>query len=294
MARLSRRGFLIGGSALVGAAGLGGLGIHAVSHPGRVQPGPPGGRGAPAALDDRRDVWDRLIDVPPPTASFDPATLASQPEPLRRYLTHVIAPGTALHDGAMLTLEGEIKLKTWSPFTSTLLLVPPAGRIWVARAVMNGLPVPGLDLMADGQGEMRWKLLGLFPVVQQRDDDVSRSAVTVPGLELGLCPTAYRHFQWTQTGADQVTGTWESRFGTQRTILDVDASGRLVQVSGPRWGTPDPDGVFRSGTFLGRCEGERDFDGIRVMEQMTAGWVDGVGRFTNEFFHARVTSVTWL
>ena len=41
---------------------------------------------------------------------------------------------------------------------------------------MNGLAIGGFDRLVDGEGEMRWKLLGLFPVMTASGPDISRSA----------------------------------------------------------------------------------------------------------------------
>ncbi|HEX6459909.1 MAG TPA: hypothetical protein VF032_13415 [Thermoleophilaceae bacterium] len=43
-----------------------------------------------------------------PTERFDPASLADQPEPVRRYFVHAIAPGAVLAEGARLTMTGAL------------------------------------------------------------------------------------------------------------------------------------------------------------------------------------------
>jgi hypothetical protein len=35
--------------------------------------------------------------------------------------------------------------------------------IWRATVRMNGIPIEGYDRLIDGEGSMRWKLLGVIP-----------------------------------------------------------------------------------------------------------------------------------
>jgi hypothetical protein len=48
--------------------------------------------------------------------------------------------------------------------------------VWRATTWIQGLPIFGADRLVDSQGEMRWKWLGLLPVMQATGDDVARSA----------------------------------------------------------------------------------------------------------------------
>lgn len=71
-------------------------------------------------------------------AAFDPAMVAGLPEPARRWLTHVIAPGTPLWRSVELSMVGQIRLGSWRPFTATQVLAPPKGYIWAANARLLG------------------------------------------------------------------------------------------------------------------------------------------------------------
>lgn len=66
---------------------------------------------------------------------------------------------------AELTMHGEIRLGSWRRFTGTQVVSPPRGYVWAATARVLGLPVVGYDLLEHGVGQMRWRLLGLLPVV---------------------------------------------------------------------------------------------------------------------------------
>jgi len=107
--------------------------------------------------------------------TFDPAMISGFPEPAHRWLRHAIAPGTPLWGSVELTMHGRIKLGRWRPFTARQVLSPPGGYTWAATARLAGLPVTGYDRLSSGAGEMRWRLLRLFPVLTAAGPDITRS-----------------------------------------------------------------------------------------------------------------------
>jgi hypothetical protein len=100
-------------------------------------------------------LWESAT---PQERTFSPDDFAHLPEAARRYLDHTIAPGTAIASAVRLKMHGEIKLKTWSPFTAEQVVCWERGFIWSATAWMNRLPIVGSDRMIDGVGAMQWKL----------------------------------------------------------------------------------------------------------------------------------------
>src|SRR5437868_9437446 len=130
---------------------------------------------------------------------FDSAATMGLPEPARRWLSHAIAPGTPLWGSVELTMHGRIKLGRWRPFTARQVLSPPAGYTWAATARLAGLPVTGYDRLSSGAGEMRWRLLRLFPVLTTAGPDITRSAYGRMAGEIALIPTAFRHAAWSRS-----------------------------------------------------------------------------------------------
>ena len=121
---------------------------------------------------------------------FSPDDFAHLPDAARRYLEHAIVPGKAIASAVRLKMHGEIKLKNWSSFTAEQVVCWDHGFIWSATAWMNRLPIVGSDRMIDGVGAMRWKLLGLFPVMTGTGADITRSAAGRFHTELILLPSA--------------------------------------------------------------------------------------------------------
>lgn len=113
---------------------------------------------------------------PQAVSTFDPLRLASQPEPVRRYLEHAIAPGTPLTPGVSLSMSGRIRVRYWLSFTATQEC---DGRsfAWSARARVG--PVALLDVVdqySSGEASMDVRLRPGLRLLHADDSDTVRSA----------------------------------------------------------------------------------------------------------------------
>ena len=145
-------------------------------------------------------TWTKAQRMPVPELEADLAQLAAGdvfgkdelnglPAPVQRYFRASIALGTPLALAARIAMQGSIKIAgRWMPFRATEVLAPHRGFVWSA-SVAGGL-FAGSDQYASGLGAMRWKILGLIPVVQAEGPDVSHSAAARAGAESVWVPTA--------------------------------------------------------------------------------------------------------
>jgi hypothetical protein len=241
-----------------------------------------------------RKDWAELCTPTPQPAAFDPAMIAGLPEPVSRYLTRVIAPGTQLWQSVEVSMVGHIKIGAWRRFTATQVVAPRLGYIWAANARLFGIPVIGYDRLSGGTGEMRWRLLDLVPVVSTDGPDMARSAAGRLASEIVLIPTAFGCATWT---AGDSPDTAVATFGTgkeqERVELNLGAAGELRSVLLQRWGNPDgkPFGRYPFGVTVA---GERSDAGVTVPATVRAGWWRGTDRQdAGEFFRARITRVTF-
>ncbi|MGR6964002.1 DUF6544 family protein [Geodermatophilus sp. URMC 61] len=253
------------------------------------------GSSASAAPRSLRAEWARLAAVPAPPGRFSPDLVAGLPEPARRWLTHALAPGTPLWPSVRLRMRGEIKIGAWRSFTARQVLAPPHGFIWAATARVAGLPVTGFDRYGSGTGQMRWRLLGLVPVVTAANPDVTRSAAGRLAGE-GACwlPTAYGAARWADgPEPDTAVATWRIDDVDESVSLRIDRDGALREVRLQRWGNPDGQGFGRH-PFGVAIETERAFGGVTVPSALRAGWWWGTDRQgAGEFFRAEITDVTF-
>ncbi|MGY1712211.1 DUF6544 family protein [Geodermatophilus sp. SYSU D00758] len=274
-----------------------------IAHP-RTSPDRPRSGTARAARRDRA----RLAGITTRGDRFDPDAVADLPEPARRLLRHAVAPGTPLWRSAELRMRGRIRIGAWRPFTARQVLAPPTGFVWAATARFAGLPVTGFDRLTDGTGELRWKLLGLLPVLTATGPDVTRSAAGRLAGE-GLCwlPTAYPDVVWSAgEGPDTVTATYrighrytggdrtgDDGTGEEVAHLRVGPDGGLRELVLQRWGDPGgrPAGRYPFGVAV---EAERTWQGVTVPSVVRAGWDRGTDRQAEgEFFRAEITDVTF-
>lgn len=235
------------------------------------------------------DAWQRLARPTGDPATFDPAAVDGLPAPVGRWLTHVITPGTPLRRTLLLAMHGEIRIGSWRPFTARQV-IGPDGFVWAAET--GGLlRVRGFDRYTDGEGEMRWRLLGLVPVMSATGPDITRSAAGRHAAEaLTLVPAAALAPEVVWRGLDEhrATGAVTHRGFDHEITIEVDDEGVLRSVALPRWGNPDK-GPHREHVFGVLLDGERDVGGQRLPAGLRAGWWLGSDRWDEgEFFRCSI------
>jgi hypothetical protein len=235
--------------------------------------------------------------APATTERFHPDRLEGLPPAVQRYLGHALAPGAPLSTCMRLTMTGSIKLDSgWCPFEGEQVLRWDRGFVWAARAKVNGLPVTGFDRLVDGEGAMRWKVLGLFPVVKAEGDQIARSAAGRLHAEAMWLPAVLLgdDVRWSETDATHPHATIRAHGETSELELTLDETGALQACALPRWGDLD-SGQFAYHAFGGTCAAERTFDGITIPTEHRVGWHFGTDRFASdgEFFRCTLQDVQY-
>lgn len=227
----------------------------------------------------------------PADGVFTPDDLAGLPEPAARMLLAAIAPGTPRAVSARLRMRGDIRLKGWTPFRGGEVITPHAGFVWAVRTRL----ISGYDRYADGEGEMRWKLLGLVPVMRAAGPDTSRSAAARVGGEAVWVPTSLLPrfgTRWEDCGDGTVAFTVPVGGIDVRSALGVDADGRVLWARIDRWGDPDGTGTFGLHPFGVEFEAWRTFDGVTIPAVGRAGWFHGTDRWEEGvFFRFAITEL---
>lgn len=244
-------------------------------------------------ISDLDALWN---SVTPTERVFDPQQVAHLPEAVQRYLTHAIAPGTPLASAVRLRMHGLIKVGRFRKFKAEQVIVRGRGMIWRARFRMHGLSVHGYDRFVDGEGEMRWKMLRVIPLVRGAGSDVARSAagrlaaesIWLPSL---LCDETV----WWRDGE---AGAAHARFAVDGHAAELALlldQGRLRSVAMSRWGNPD-GGAYRETSFGAFVDQEATFGGYTIPARLRAGWyVDDPARFDadGKFFEVSVDDAVY-
>jgi hypothetical protein len=241
------------------------------------------------------EIRQALLTEPGPPIAFNDAELDGLPGPVRRYLEAAIAPGTPLATAARLRMRGQIKLGRWIPFRAEQLLAPHRGFHWAARAA--GI-VGGFDRYVGGQGQMRWRLLGLVPVMRADGPELSRSAAGRVVGEAMWVPTALLprfEVEWSAADDHHLSARWRID-GHEGTLeLVIDDRGRLREGAFQRWGDPDRTGSYGLHPFGVEVTGYAAFGGVSVPSAGRAGWFYGTDRWPEgEFFRYQLTSLELL
>ncbi len=236
------------------------------------------------------EMW---LSGQPTGKRFDPGTLANLPEPAGRYLRHAIAPGTGLATAVRLRMHGTIRLRGWMPFTAVQVINRNRGTIWSASVRMGGLPVRGYDRLVDGIGEMRWRMLGIIPVMSARGADITRSTIGRVTAESVWLPSmlADEATTWSSTGPDSATAHVRAYDTDSSMDLGLAEHGGLRDLHTLRWGNPG-GATFGMADFGGIVEQEGTFDGYTIPTQLRIGWYYRTDRFQTEgeFFRVVIDS----
>ncbi len=141
---------------------------------------------------------------------------------------------------------------------------------------------------------MRWRLLGLVPVMTADGPDITRSAAGRLASDLCLVPTTFRAVTW-RLGDRPDTAVATVRIGAEAVDVElhVGPDGQLLDVLLQRWS--DAGGApFGYQPFGVTVEAERTFAGITIPSTVRAGWWWGTDRQDEgEFFRARITDATF-
>ena len=229
---------------------------------------------------------------PTPMPVFSKSELEGLPGPVQRYLRFAIAPGTQLATSARLRMHGRIKIGHWLPFRARETLAPRSGFTWSAWA---GGVITGFDRYAEGQGELRWKLLGVLPVMRAVGPDVTRSSAERAAAEAIWLPTTLLPrfgVQWEALDDRQLLARYQIDAVEFEARYRIETDGRLVSMVCHRWGDPDQTGAWGPHPFGGEVTAYRTFGGLTIPSAGRFGWFFGTDRWSDgEFFRYEITKL---
>jgi hypothetical protein len=240
-------------------------------------------------------IWGGLETTPSTGQVFSPDLVAGLPDPARRYFLHAIRPGAPLAARVRLTQTGSIRFGGgWARFAAEQLLTR-GGFVWKAASRVGPLPITATDHYAGGRGRMRAAAFGLVPFVSATGPELTRSAIGRLVVEHMWLPSA-----WLPQAGATIEPVDDDRFAvvlavggeTPRLVLRVDAEGRLLESSLPRFGNQAPDGRFRYIPFGGLMDAEEAFGGYTIPTRIRAGWWYGTDRY-QEDFRFQITAATY-
>jgi hypothetical protein len=215
---------------------------------------------------------------------FTQEMIQELPEPVQRYFSHAIAPGTPLATFVRLTMRGRIRLTpegTWMPLQAEEVL-STKGFVWRATAGRDLMQIQGADCYLQGKGQMRFSLWGLIPVISTRSPDVIRSGLGRLAGEFFWLPSALLPDQgvnWRAIDQNTIQANLKIDGESITLTFEIDDQGRLLRGFLPRWGDQTEDKHYAEIPFGGIHQAERTFGGYTIPSRMGAGWWFGTDRY---------------
>lgn len=237
-------------------------------------------------------IWQELADLPTENV-FTEDMVAGLPNPVQRYFLHAIAPGTPLASSVTLEMSGSFRLgedKPWVPMQAKQRISLLKGFVWQATVGRGLSQFVGADYYIKGTGRMRFSLWGLVPLVNAHTHDIARSSLGRLAGEFVWLPSALLPQQgviWQAIDEKTVQANFVIDDEPVTLTLIVDADGKLLKLSLPRWGDTTEDGSWDYIPFGVEFQAEQQFGGFTIPSQMNAGWWFGTERYL-EFFRATI------
>lgn len=113
-----------------------------------------------------------------PEQILQTSDLDSLPEPVRKYIIQSGALGKAIPNNFQIGFTGRMrdKGKDWFPFYSEQYnFTDLPTRLFVMKAKMFGITVPGYHKYSNGEASMQIKLFGLFPIIDQKSEELFKT-----------------------------------------------------------------------------------------------------------------------
>lgn len=236
-------------------------------------------------------IW-RSLQSQPARPHFTEDMIAALPAPVQRYFLHSIAPGTPLASSVQLKMSGNFRLgqdKPWLPMQATEI-ISTKGFVWKATIGHGWLLMKGADYYANGVGRVRFALWGLLPLVDAHSPDTHRSSLGRLAGEWIWLPSALLPQQgvyWEAVDERTIQASLKIDGEPVTLTLVIDANGKLLKFSLPRWGNQTDDGSHTYIPFGGEVQAEQRFDGLTIPTQVNLGWGFGTERYF-EFFRAQI------
>jgi hypothetical protein len=137
---------------------------------------------------------------------------------------------------------------------------------------------------------MRWRLLGIIPLMAASGPDITRSSAGRLAAEYVWLPPALcgEDVLWSAPEPSHPVASLKAQGERVDLTLSVDGEGRLKSLGMPRWGNP-AGGEFRYEDFGAVVEQEGSFGGYTIPTRLRVGWYFGTERFELEGEFFRVT-----
>lgn len=212
---------------------------------------------------------------------FRRASLAGQPEPVRRYLAHALREGGVLSDRVQISMTGRIRVGPWLAFTAYQEFHGHEF-VWDARAGVGPMrPLRVVDRYQAGRGSTEGHAFGHLRFLHAADDNTARAAAARGAAESIWVPASllpHTGVEWRVEADDHIVATVAVPPERPDLHLQIDESGALRSLWLDRWGEVGRDG-YGYIPFGGTVRGETSFGDVVIPSSLEIGWWYGTPRY---------------
>lgn len=230
--------------------------------------------------------------------TYDARELHGLPAPVQRYFRAALEDGQPIVSAIRVEHTGTFNLSEtgehWKPFTSTQYVsTKPPGFVWDARiALMPAVAVRVHDAYVAGQGLLHAKLIGLVPLVHQRDTPEMAEGQLMRFLaEAAWYPTALLPSQgvrWAAVDEASARATLQDGDNTLTLLCRFKANGLIEAVRAEARGRIVAGAVIPT-PWEGRWSSYELRDSMRIPLQGEVAWLLPEG--PKPYWRGRIT---WL
>lgn len=240
-----------------------------------------------------REIWRSLTSKSAKTV-FTQEIIADLPEPVQRYFLHAIALDTILPERVELEMSGNFRREPdgkWMPMQASEIMATSGSFVWKARIGQGLARLSGADYFHHGKGRMRFSFWGLIPLVNAQNNNITRSAIGRLGGEYSIwLPSALlpqNGVTWCAIDENTIQANLSINNEPINLTLTIDADGKLLNMSLPRWGESTKGDSWDYIPFKGEVEAEQTFGGYTIPAVINAGWWFGEKNYF-EFLKTRI------
>jgi hypothetical protein len=213
--------------------------------------------------------------------------LGGLPAPARRFLSRALPAAGPFATSVEVQIEQRVKIRKTQPDSPDHIYrmreLLAAGRGMAATGwLRRGTPRSVLFWYAQGEGQVREALFDLIPIVRSSGSDVSRSLRGRALCDLFWLPSALlpaNGASWEAVDDEHARVTVELDGEELPITLRIDAEGRLLELTAPRWGSVGTGGGYAQIPFGMTADEERTFDGYTIASRLRGGWWYATDRY---------------
>lgn len=220
--------------------------------------------------------------------------LEGLPQPVQKFLTYSGIVGTPWITEVSLEQEGLFKTapdRDWVPFTATQVFnIEEASFEWKVRMKMAPMMlVTGRDALQDGQGTMKIKLFGIFPIVNASGAEIDQGSMTRYLSESIWFPQAFLddHISWESIDSLSAKATLTINDKSVDGVFHFNDLGQVTYFECNRYYSEGDNAVLKP--WFTPVDEYRQFDGLSIGSRGRALWKLADGDFT--YVDVRITKL---